>query len=723
MKPSAGLQNSDTSVITHRNTGTYKTRFAPNKNSLWQDGTRTPITVSWSITVLKVPKPSIKYQNKSKDIAITFANKNVGPDFVNFDSKHIAVSAATAFDAGTHYTVFYLKDAGNTTWSDGTTAPISYSWTIEKRKVKVPVLKNTSLVYNNQVFSVTLDNFEDSAFIKVENATAIQAGITNHTQISLIDTTNTEWEDGTTAPKEVTWYISELLIDPPTVKNTVLPYTGKRQCPDITDVNLSWMRVTNDKQILRNLYTSYVELTSPENTKWKDTGDNMTREIPWEITKRVIPLPEIISDTTVIYDGQVHRMILAGNDGITDYVIDEDYDKDTYETAWIKISGLSGTNPGSYTLTFTLKDPYNTKFPDSINPTVTRSWTITKIPVLIPVPFDVTYTGSTQQCDFLFYDDELMSVEGDVGTNVSNYTATFNLHNPDLYMWQTGSSDFVNVPWTITPQLIDPGRALLLNNVTWDFDNQEHDYFTGFRMPDSKIFRVSGDIVAKELGVYDINIFLKDPHNYNWSTSLPATAPVTYHMTIRRRPVAVPVLTKNKFTYTGSNIVITKSFFNFPVAQDKAFVSLEDGGSTGVDAGTYTAYLTFGSFQSSCMWEDTHNMEPKPVSWTIEKAPLPLWRLGQYDITVPVQTDNYKDIYVIREGNGAVVASVDNEEAVRIRVFYANASDAKVRIYSKGVAGTAVVTVSVNSGRNYLSSADSASDNCAASLFCTVTVS
>lgn len=316
-----------------------------------------------------------------------------------------------------------------------------------------------------------------------------------------------------------------------------------------------------------------------------------------------------------------------------------------------------------------------------------------------------------------------MSIKGDTGTDTGTYTAVCTLNDPDLYMWETGLSGFVNVPWTITPQLIDPEKALLLNDLTWNFNNQVRDYFETFDIPDTTLFRVSGDTTAKNLGVYDIKIFLKDPRNYNWSTSLPASNPVIFHMTIRRRPVQVPVLIRNKFVYTGTNIAITKEFFSFPVAQDKAFVFLEDRGSTGVDAGTYVAYLTFGSFQDSCMWKDTNSAEPKPVSWTIEKAPLPLWRLGQYDITVSVKADSYQDIYVIREGNGTVVASVDNEEAVRIKVFYANAADAKVRIYSKGLAGTAVVTVSVNSGSNYLSSADSVSENCSASLFCSVTVS
>ena len=720
--PTAGYQNSNTKIITHRNIGSYHTRFTPNSSSLWIDGTKTPVTISWSITMLKVKKPSVRYQDKDHDINIIFANKNIGPEIVNCDYKHVIVSTATGFDTGTYTTIFTLKDAGNTTWEDGTTDPISYSWTIIKKQVQIPVLVNASLIFNNQVQEVTLDNFSDAAFIKLHDATAIRAGTINYTMISLIDTKNTTWNDGTTESKEVSWYISELFVDPPIVGNTKLSYSGKKQKPDITGINLSWMRVTNNNEILRGNYTSYVTLVDPENTLWKDTGDNLTREISWTITKKVITLPSILSDTSFTYNGQTQRLVISGSDGETDFIIDETYNKDTFETSWIRISGISGKTPGTYTLTFSLKDPQNTSFEGTSAVSVTKSWTIAKIPVLIPQPYDYVYNGHEQQCEFIFFDSDIMTVENDKATLAGSYTAVFSLKEPTNYMWQIGSSDPVNVVWTIAPQLVNPAVTLLLNDVTWIFDNQEHNFFDGFYDPDPDLFTIVGQTVTKEVGVYDIKIYLRDHVNYNWSTSLKASDPIVYKFTIKKCPVELPTLIKDTFVYTGKNVTITKNSFVFATAQDKSFVTVESSGNIGVDADTYTAILSFGAFQNSCIWNDTKKSNNRTISWTITKAPLPLWYVSHYDITLPVEENSYRDIFVTREGNGEVIAVTDNDTVIKLRVFYSRDADAKVRVYSKGITGTALVTISVNSGRNYLSSADSESEDCASSLSCAVRI-
>lgn len=678
--------------------------------------------MSWSITVLKVQKPFIRYQDKDHNIEIPFANKLVGPDIVNCDYKHVMISTATGFNTGTYVTVFTLKDAGNTTWNDGTTDPISFSWTIVKKKVKIPVIASTSLVFNNQVQEVTLNSFEDAAFIKLHDSTAIRAGTINYTMISLIDTVNTVWEDGTTDPKEVSWYIAELFIDPPTVGDTVLEYTGKRQKPDITGINSSWMKVINNNEILRGNYVSYVTLVDPENTLWKDTGDNLEKEIPWTITKRVITLPSVLSNTSFVYNGKTQRLVISGNDGDVDYIVDETYDKDIFETSWIRISGLSGKAPGIYTLTFSLKNPQDTVFNVTTAVSVKQSWFITKIPVLIPQPYDYVYTGREQQCDFIFFDSDIMTVQNNTATFAGSYEALFTLKEPENYEWQTGTSNPVTVVWTIAPQLINPAVALLLNDVTWIFDNQEHNFFDGFYDPDPDIFMISGQTVAKDVGVYDIRIYLRNHSNYHWSTSLRATDPVTYKFTIKKCPVEMPVLIKDTFTYTGRNVTITKNSFVFATAQDKSFITVENSGNSGVDAGIYTVVLSLGTFQNSCIWNDTKTNDNRTVSWTIEKALLPLWYVSHYDITLPAEENAYKDIFVTREGNGEVVAVTDNNTVVKVRVFYSRDSDSKIRVYSKGVTGTATITVYVNSGRNYLSSTDSESDVCPATLSCTVKI-
>ena len=80
------------------------------------------------------------------DDTFTYNGTSQGITFTNLDTANILLSGATATDAGTYTATAQLKGA-NMTWSDDTTAPKTYTWTIAKATPTVTVSPST-LTFN-----------------------------------------------------------------------------------------------------------------------------------------------------------------------------------------------------------------------------------------------------------------------------------------------------------------------------------------------------------------------------------------------------------------------------------------------------------------------------------------------------------------------------------------------------------------------------------------------
>ena len=107
----------------------------------------------------------------------------------------------------------------------------------------------------------------------------------------------------------------------------------------------------------------------------------------------------------------------------------------------------SGTNAGTYTVTFTPKGQY--KWADGTQTAKEVTWTINAATMTVPTQKNsLTYTGSAQSPTWNNYDSEKMTLGGTTsGTNAGSYNATFTPKTN--YKWADGSTGAKTVAWSI----------------------------------------------------------------------------------------------------------------------------------------------------------------------------------------------------------------------------------------------------------------------------------
>ena len=123
-----------------------------------------------------------------------------------------------------------------------------------------------------------------------------------------------------------------------------------------------------------------------------------------------------------------------------------------YDSSLMTVSGnTSGTNAGTYTATFTLKDKVNYRWSDGSTSDKSVNWTIGKASVAIPTANNTsfTYSGSAATLSLSNYDSALVSASGISATNAGNYTATFALKDSNNYQWSDGTTANKTIAWVI----------------------------------------------------------------------------------------------------------------------------------------------------------------------------------------------------------------------------------------------------------------------------------
>jgi hypothetical protein len=123
-----------------------------------------------------------------------------------------------------------------------------------------------------------------------------------------------------------------------------------------------------------------------------------------------------------------------------------------YDTSLVAASGdLSGTNAGTYTITFSLKTP-NSTWVDGTKNDKLVTWKI--LPKMVDIPTvtntDKTYNGSAQAPTISSYPSSEITVSGTTSaTNAGDYTIRFNLVSKINYVWNDSTTTEKTVSWKI----------------------------------------------------------------------------------------------------------------------------------------------------------------------------------------------------------------------------------------------------------------------------------
>lgn len=257
------------------------------------------------------------------------------------------VSGNKQTNAGEYKVTIALKDAANYKWetADNSEA-LEYDFVIAKAKVTAPTADTNEFTYDGSEKTYTLATSDE--YTVSENTTQKDAGTYNLT-VSLEDTTNYQWTDGTTEDLTYTFTINPKPVTAPAADSTEFTYTGSKQT--YTVAASDDYKVENNERTDAGSQTVTVSLKDTKNTAWTD-GTTAAKEYTFTIAKAGNEnVPAVKAENETIYklaDGK-----------ITDVDNTMEYSADNGVT-WTKIDGkeLKDLKAGEYQVRYAESENY-----------------------------------------------------------------------------------------------------------------------------------------------------------------------------------------------------------------------------------------------------------------------------------------------------------------------------------------------------------------------------
>ncbi len=358
----------------------------------------------------------------------------------------------------------------------------SVNFTISKAKVTKPTANSSTFTYNKTEQTYTLTT--NSAYT-IKNNIRTNAG-SQTVIVSLINTTNYEWGNGSVDDIAYTFTINKAKLTAPTIKTGAFTYDASVKTLELNGFDETTMSITGNTATNAGSYIAKVSLTDADNYEWADAFDG---NLDWNITKIQIEAPQE-NLTTFTYDKTEQTYTLTTNSAYT-------------------IKNNTRTNAGSQTVTISLVDKTNYEWSNGTTDDITYTFTIGKavVDVIPTVSGSYTYTGETITLVLNNYDSEIMSISGNSATVVGNYNATITLN--DNYMW---AGDFNgNISWSISKAKLAIPSA---NVGTFVYTGSEQTLdLNNF---DSTTMSIV-DNSKTNVGEYTAVITLLDTDNYEWA--------------------------------------------------------------------------------------------------------------------------------------------------------------------------------------------------------------
>ena len=351
-----------------------------------------------------------------------------------------------------------------------------------------------------------------------------------------------------------------------------------------------------------------------------------------------------------------------------------------YDSVKMTMSGeTNGVNAGTYTAKFVLG--YGYVFPGNQDEAEVE-WTIDRATIAsLPSQSNVLAANGTPQTPtWDGYDVTQLTIGGDrFGTDAGNYTATF---TPTAnYKWWDGSTEAKEVTWTITSVIVSiPVQSGSLTYTgapqTPEWDNFDQENSSVSVTPQTNA------------GTHSATFTLLTGM---WSDG--TTGKKTVNWTIGRASIPAVPQQSGLLKYDGNPKTPS---WDTNYDSNKMTVSVE----AQINAGTgYTASFTP---DSNHQWWDG-SVGAKTATWTIGKGDQVV-SVSPQSVTLNTSTRSAK-FTVTRKGDGVISAISGNPSVATIGGI--NQQTGEVTVNSvNDTTGTAVITVKVAAGTNYLAGAD-----------------
>ncbi len=575
----------DAGVYTGENA--VKVSLKDTDNTEWADGTSATLSYVFTIDKKKIAMPTETTEtytyDDGNDIPYVFASAG--------DSTGYTLANAVRTNAGTYKDAnavkATLKDTANTEWTDGTTDPLTFTFTIAKKKIAMPTETTETYTYDDgNDISYKFASVGDSAGYTVLNGVRKNAGTytgEDAVKAALKDTANTEWTDGTSDALSFDFVIAKKLLPSPIVNPK--SYTGFNQTATVILSGSEPYEVTENEGGVA--YGNYdVKFTFKTgnfaNYGWQDSLTDTVTVIfrimdiqnTWEITPYVVP--EKLYDGTAITTSDARATF---GDVVITYRLQSGTDADYSATA--------PKDAGSYFVRFFVQET------SSYNGLIEElPFKINKVELTEPTQTvkTYTYTGAPQNYEFANAGDtEQYTVVGGTRTDAGSQPLTVSIRDAKNYVWKGGSSADISFTFTIEKAKVAMPTE---GTKSYVYTGSEQSYEFA-ELGDALQYNVTG-ATRTDAGDYTVTAELKDSANYIWSDN--TSAALEFPFAIERKRLVIPtaadkiyVANGNEQTFAFENAGDTDQYF---VTNNKRTV-----------AGKQTVEVSLKN-SSNYVWED-----------------------------------------------------------------------------------------------------------------------
>ena len=527
------------------NAGTYTATFAlkDTETTMWTDRTIVDRTVEWEIVKAEgsatLSKNTVSLNANIQSDVVTVLN----PTGIVSVSSSDATVATASYSNGTITISSPSEKMGTATITVNIAASTNYNATSYSISVAFCVIiptasGSTTFTYDGTQKQLSVSGL-DTTYITATNLTATNVGSYTAT-FSLKDTATTTWTDGTTTDKTISWSITKANITIPTASgSTSFTYDGTEKELSISGLNTTYVTATYTTATNVGTYTATFILKDTTNTTWSDNSIT-NKTISWSITKASITIPTASGMTSFTYDGTLKELLVSG-----------------LNTTYVTATNLTGTNVGTYTATFSLKDTDNTMWSDESITNKTISWEIEKITVTIPTASGATaftYDGTQKELSVSGLNTTYVTATNLTGTNVGIYTATFSLKDTTITMWTDGTIADKTISWEIGNTIVT--IPTVSGSTTFTYDGTLKSLtLSGL----DTTYVTATNTSATNAGTYTATFSLIDASNSKWADSTTTDKTISWEIS---KANGSATLSKNTVSLNENSLSDTVSVTN-----------------------------------------------------------------------------------------------------------------------------------------------------------------
>jgi len=277
--------------------GTYQLIIQPRDSRFIEfdaDPVVQKIIITVTIVKAKVAAPTettVTYTYTGEEQTYAFAD--------NGDTDYFTVTGKKRTLAGEQTVTAELDDKDNYEWANGGTENVTFTFTIETKKVAAPTETTVTYTYTGEEQTYAFADNGDTDYFTVTGTKRTLAGEQTVTA-ELDDKDNYEWENGGTENVTFTFTIETKKVAAPTETTETYTYTGEEQTYAFADNgDTDYFTVTGTKRTLAGEQTVTAELDDKDNYEWENGGtENVT--FTFTIAQKKLTIKTYIDDAVLV---------------------------------------------------------------------------------------------------------------------------------------------------------------------------------------------------------------------------------------------------------------------------------------------------------------------------------------------------------------------------------------------------------------------------------------